>query len=107
MCFHLPKEAAFYSALKKIISIVLTAHTFSSFIEAVDERFLNTLAYECMGNDVYTIAILYMWLFSILLPKKKSFIKLTADTKCSCIEAVDELFQHTLGIDCMKHGLTT
>jgi len=61
-----------------------------------------------MGNDVYTIAILYMWLLPILFKKKRQiYIELTADTNCSFIEAVDELFQHTLGNECMKHGLAT
>ena len=59
---------------KKNISIVLTADTFNSFIEAVDELFQHTLAFECMGNDVYTIAILYMWLLPILSKKKGRFI---------------------------------
>ena len=61
-------------SLKKKISIVLTADTFNSFIEAVDELFQHTLAFECMGNDVYTIAILYMWLLPILSKKKGRFI---------------------------------
>ena len=96
-----------YSALKNI-SIVLTADTFNSFIEAVDELFQHTLAFECMGNDVYTIAILYMWLLPILSKKKRQiYIELIADTNCSFIEAVDELFQHTLSNECMKHGLAT
>ena len=96
-----------YSALKNI-SIVLTADTFNSFIEAVDELFQHTLAFECMGNDVYTIAISYMWLSPILSQKKRQiYIELTADTNCSFIEAVDELFQHTLSNECMKHGLAT
>ena len=91
-----------YSALKKIISIVLTAHTFSSFIEAVDDLFLHTLAYECMGNDFYTNAITYTWHLPILLMKKKNFIELTADTNCSFIEAVDELFQQSSADELME-----
>ena len=33
--------------------------------------------------------------------KKKADFLLAPDTICSCIEAVDELFQHTLGHECM------
>ena len=35
------------------------------------------------------------------------FTTLAADTICSCTEAVDELFQHTMGYDCMEHDVNT
>ena len=35
--------------------------------------------------------------------KKKADFLLAPDTICSCIEAVDELFQYTLGYDRMEH----
>ena len=57
--------------LKKMISIVLTAHTFSSFIEAVNELYLHTLAYKCMENDFYTIAITDTWHLLPFATKKK------------------------------------
>ena len=95
-----------YFAHEKKNFIELTADTNCSFIEAVDELFQHTLAFECMGN-VYAIAISYMWLLPILPQKKAIFIESTADTNCSFIEAIDELFQHTLGNECMKHGLAT
>ena len=44
---------------------------------------------------------LFVWLLSIPLGKKEIFIILAADTIVSCTEAVDELFQHTLGHECM------
>ena len=44
-----------------------------SFIEAIDELFLHTLAYECIGNDFYTIAITYTWHLHILLTKTPNF----------------------------------
>ena len=43
----------------------------------------------------------YVWLLSIPLGKKEIFIILAADTIVSCTEAVDELFQHTLGHEWM------
>ena len=56
-----------------------------------------------MGNDVYTIAILYMWLLPILSKKKRQiYIELTADTNCSFIEAVDELFQQSSADELME-----
>ena len=39
--------------------------------------------------------------------KKRILIESTAVTNCSFTEAVDELFHHTLGKECMKHDLTT
>ena len=39
--------------------------------------------------------------------KKRILIESTAVTNCSFTEAVDELFHHTLGNECMKHGLAT
>ena len=39
--------------------------------------------------------------------KKEIFPILAADTICSCTEAVDELFQHTMGYDCMEHDVNT
>ena len=44
---------------------------------------------------------------SILLRKKENFIILAADTFCSCTEAVDELFQHTLAHKCMELYVNT
>ena len=34
---------------------------------------------------------------------KADFQYFSADTICSCIEAVDKLFQDTMGYDCMEH----
>ena len=39
--------------------------------------------------------------------KKRIFIESTAVTNCSFTEAVDELFHHTSGNECMKYGLAT
>ena len=39
--------------------------------------------------------------------KKKADFLLAPDTICSCIEAVDELFQYTLGYDRMEHDVNT
>ena len=39
--------------------------------------------------------------------KRRILIESTAVTNCSFTEAVDELFHHTLGNECMKHGLAT
>ena len=86
---------------------VLTTDTLSSFIEAVDELFQHTLSYECMEHHVHTIAIICMWLLPILPPKKRILIESTAVTNCSFTEAVDELFHHTSGNECMKYGLAT
>ena len=59
---RLPRRHDFY---------LIVADAFSSFSEAVDDLFLHTLAYECMGNDFYTNAITYTWHLPILLPKKR------------------------------------
>ena len=45
----------------------------------------------------------YVWQLSILLRKKENFIIFAADTICSCTEAVDELFQRTLGCEWIDH----
>ena len=42
-----------------------------------------------------------------ILLKKKIFPISAADTISSCTEAVDELFQHTMGYDCMEHDVNT
>ena len=39
--------------------------------------------------------------------KKADFHYFSADTICSCIEAVDELFQGTMVYDCMEHDVNT
>ena len=39
--------------------------------------------------------------------KKRILIESTAVTNCSFTEAVDELFHHTSGNECMKYGLAT
>ena len=39
--------------------------------------------------------------------KKKIFFISAADTIRSCTEAVDELFQHTMGYDYMEHDVNT
>ena len=49
----------------------------------------------------------YVWQLSILLRKKENFIIFAADTICSCTEAVDELFQRTLGHECMEPHINT
>ena len=46
---------------------------------------------------------MYICLLPILIWKKKADFLLAPDTICSCIEAVDELFQYTLGYDRMEH----
>ena len=52
-------------------------------------------------NMSIPLLYLFVWLLSIPLGKKEIFIILAADTIVSCTEAVDELFQHTLGHECM------
>ena len=39
--------------------------------------------------------------------KKKANFLLAFDTICSCIEAVDKLFQDILGYDCIKDDVNT
>ena len=36
-----------------------------------------------------------------------SYLLLAVDTICSCIEAVDKLFQDTSGYDCIEHDVNT
>ena len=93
--------------IKKTISIVLIAKNFSSFIEAIDELFLYTLAWMHGKLCLHYCYIVYVAIAYSATKKPQVFIELSADTKCSFIEALDKLFQHTLGIECMKHGLTT
>ena len=59
-----------------------------------------------MEHVVNTISAC-VWLFSILLWKIDINFFLAADTICSCTEAVDELFQHTLGHECLEQDVNT
>ena len=54
-------------------------------------------AYDCMMS--ISFLHVYVWLMF--------FIISAADAICSCIEAVNELFQDTLGYDCMEHDVST
>ena len=76
-----------------------------SCIEAVDELFQDTLAAWNMMSIPFLYV--YVWQLSILLRKKENFNILAADTICSCTEAVDKLFQHTLGHECMEPYVNT
>ena len=93
-----------YSATKKEqIFIIIATVTICSCIESADELFQHTLGHECMEDAVNTISIyVYMSIAYSALKKKADFL-LAPDTICSCIEAVDELFQYTLGYDRMEH----
>ena len=39
--------------------------------------------------------------------KEQIFIIIATVTICSCIESADELFQHTLGHECMEDAVNT
>ena len=55
------------------------------------------MGYDRMGHDVDTIAVcVYMTIVYSALRKKEIFLISAADTICSCTEAVDKLFQHTI-----------
>ena len=41
------------------------------------------------------------------MKKEQIFIITATDTICSCIEFADELFQHTLGHECMEDVVNT
>ena len=41
------------------------------------------------------------------MKKEQIFIIIATDTICSCIEFADELFQHTLGHECMEDVVNT
>ena len=87
---------------KKEIFIILAADTICSCTEAVDELFQHTLGHECKEPYVNIIAIcVFMSIVYFAFFKKQIFIILAAYTICSCIEAVDEQFQHILGSECM------
>ena len=87
---------------KKEIFIILAADTICSCTEAVDELFQHTLGHECKEPYVNIIAIcVFMSIAYSAFFKKQIFIILAAYTICSCIEAVDEQFQHILGSECM------
>ena len=92
-----------YSATKKEqIFIIIATVTICSCIESADELFQHTLGHECMEDAVNTISIyVYMSIAYSAFFKKQLFIILAAYTICSCIEAVDEQFQHILGSECM------
>ena len=88
---------------KEQIFIIIATVTICSCIESADELFQHTLGHECMEDAVNTISIyVYMSIAYSALKKKADFL-LAPDTICSCIEAVDELFQYTLGYDRMEH----
>ena len=85
-----------------------SAATSCSCIETVDEQFQDTMGYNCMDNDVNTIPVcVYMTIVYSALRKKEIFLISAADTICSCTEAVDELFQHILGHQCMEPYIIT
>ena len=50
-----------------------------------------------------------MWVYISIaysaMKKEQIFIIIATDTICSCIESADELFQHTLGHECMEHDV--
>ena len=93
----------FYSTLKKGYF-----HYFScSCTEASDELFQHTLGHECMERDVNTFSICVCMSIACSASKTADFHYFPADTICSCIEAVNELFQDTMGYDCMGHDVDT
>ena len=96
-----------YSALKKNADFLLVPVIICSCIEAVDELFQDTLGYDCIEHDVNTISVGVCMTNVYSTQKKKKFIILAADTFCSCTEAVDELFQHTLAYKCMELYVNT
>ena len=96
-----------YHASKKADFHYFFADTNCSCTEAVDELFQDTMGYDCMEH-VNTIAVcVYMTIVYSTQKKKEIFLISAADTICSCTEAVDELFQHTKGYDCMEHYVNT
>ena len=90
---------------KKKADFLLAPDTICSCIEAVDELFQYTLGYDRMEH-VNAYFYIYTCALPILLWKKSNFL-LAFDTICSCIEAVDELFQDILGYDCIKDDVNT
>ena len=48
-----------------------------------------------------------IYVYCLFCFEKKADFLLAPDTICSCIEAVDELFQYTLGYDRMEHDVNT
>ena len=57
-------------------------------------------------NVNYVSLCVYMSIAYSALKKNADFL-LVPDIICSCIEAVDELFQDTLGYDCIEHDVNT
>ena len=84
-----------------------SSDTICSCTEAVEELFQHTLGHECLEQDVNTFSIcVYMFIaYSDL--KTADFHNFFADTICSCTEAVDELFEHALGHECMEQDINT
>ena len=83
------------------------ADTICSCTEASDELLLHTLGHEYMERDVNTFPICVYVSIAYSASKKADFHYFPADTICSCIEAVNELFQDTMGYDCMGHDVDT
>ena len=60
-----------------------------------------------MGHDVNTISVCVCMTIVYSTQKKENFNILAADAICSCTEVVDELFQRTLGHECMEPYVNT
>ena len=84
-----------------------SADTICSCIESVDELFQDTMGYDSMEHVNIIAVCVYMTIVYSTLKKKEIFLISVADTICRCTEAVDELFQHTLGHECMEHYVST
>ena len=69
-----------------------SADTICSCIESVDELFQDTMGYDSMEHVNIIAVCVYMTIVYSTLKKKEIFLISGADTRCSCTEAVDELF---------------
>ena len=100
------------SALKKKLwnkqfYIILATNTIQSCIEAAEELFQHTFGHKSMKHvNAYFYIYIYMCIAYSALKKNADFL-LVPDIICSCIEAVDEMFQGTLGYDCIEHDVNT
>ena len=96
-----------YSALKKNADFLLVPVIICSCIEAVDELFQDTLGYDCIEHDVNTISVCVCMTIVYSIKKKENFNISAANAICCCTEVVDELFQRTLGHECMEPHINT
>ena len=109
MCLY--DYCLFYFEKKKLWNkqffIILATDTIQSCIEAAEELFQHAFGHKSMEHiNAYFYISKYMCIAYSTLKKKADFL-LVFDTICGCIEAVDKLFQNTLGYDCIKHDVNT